>query len=98
MFRKLPELSGDALTLYIDGQPIEANAGETVAAVLLRQEEPWSRLTPVTGSRRAPYCMMGVCFECVADLEEGQSVQTCLLPAREGLRIVRRRGKRGLGG
>jgi D-hydroxyproline dehydrogenase subunit gamma len=96
MFRKLPELPGGALTIYIDGQPIEADPAESVAAVLLRQEEPWSRLTPVTRSRRAPYCMMGVCFECIADMEEGQSVQTCLIPVREGLRIVRRRGKRSL--
>ncbi len=96
MFRKLPEFAGEALTVYIDGQPVEAGSGESVAAVLLRQEEPWSRLTPETRSRRAPYCMMGVCFECIADMEAGRSVQTCLTPVREGLRIVRRLGKRSL--
>ena len=92
MFRKLPDFPGGALTIYIDGQPVQAGPGETVAAVLLRQAEPWSRLTPFTGTWRAPYCMMGVCFECVAELESGRSIQTCLMPAREGLRIVRRRG------
>ena len=96
MFRKLPEFPAEALTLYIDGEPVEAGSGESVAAVLLRQEEPWSRLTPDTRSRRAPYCMMGVCFECVAEMESGRSVQTCLTPARDGLRIVRRLGKRSL--
>ena len=50
MFRKLPEFPGGALTIYIDGQPVEAGPGESVAAVLLRQDEPWSRLTPVTRS------------------------------------------------
>jgi D-hydroxyproline dehydrogenase subunit gamma len=96
MFRKLPEFPAGALTIYIDGQPVEAGPEESVAAVLLRQEEPWSRLTPVTRSRRAPYCMMGVCFECVAEMEAGRSVQTCLIPVRDGLSIVRRRGKRSL--
>jgi hypothetical protein len=96
MFRKLPEFPGGVLIIYIDGQPVEAGPGESVAAVLLRQEKPWSRLTPDTRTRRAPYCMMGVCFECVADLEGGRSIQTCLVPAREGLRIVRRRGQRSL--
>lgn len=96
MFRKLPEFSGEALTIYIDGQPVEAGPGESVAAVLLRQEEPWSRLTPETRTRRAPYCMMGVCFECVAEMEAGRAVQTCLTPVCEGLRIVRRLGKRSL--
>ena len=96
MFRKLPEFPAGGLTIYIDGKRVEAGADECVAAVLLRQEDPWSRLTPQTCSRRAPYCMMGVCFECVADVESGRSVQTCLTPVREGLRIVRRRGKRSL--
>jgi 2Fe-2S iron-sulfur cluster protein len=96
MFRKLPEFPAEILTIYIDGAPVQADSGESVAAVLLRQEDPWSRLTPDTCSRRAPYCMMGVCFECVAEIEAGRSVQTCLTPAREGLRIVRRLGKRSL--
>lgn len=96
MFRKLPDFPAAALTIYIDGRPVEAGSGESVAAVLLRQEEPWSRLTPDTRCRRAPYCMMGVCFECVAEMEAGRSVQTCLTPVREGLRIVRRLGKRSL--
>ena len=96
MFRKLPEFPGQALTIYVDGQPVEAGPGESVAAVLLRQEAPWSRLTPQSGSPRAPYCMGGVCFECVVEMEEGRSIQTCLTPVREGLRIVRLLGKRSV--
>jgi predicted molibdopterin-dependent oxidoreductase YjgC len=96
MFRKLREPQSEALTIYIDGQPVIAAAGETLAAVLLRQEEPWSRVTPVTHSRRAPYCMMGVCFECLAEIDGTASVQTCLTPARAGVRIARPAGKRSL--
>ena len=46
MFRKLPESGAPALTLTIDGEPVAASPGETVAAVLLRQESPASRTTP----------------------------------------------------
>jgi predicted molibdopterin-dependent oxidoreductase YjgC len=97
MFRKLHEPAPDALTIQIDGVPVKAEPGESVAAVLMRQEEPWSRLSPVTGSRRAPYCMMGVCFDCLAEVDGVPSVQTCLKPVREGMKVSRQLGKRRIG-
>jgi D-hydroxyproline dehydrogenase subunit gamma len=94
MFRKLHESGAGSLTIDIDGVPVPAQRGESVAAVLLRQAEPWSRLTPVSGSKRAPYCMMGVCFECLAEVDGVQSVQTCLQLVRDGMRVTRQTGKR----
>lgn len=94
MFRKLNEPQPGGLTIEIDGVLAMAEPGESVAAVLLRQSEPWSRLTPVTHSKRAPYCMMGVCFDCLADVDGVASVQTCLTPVCDGMRVVRQIGKR----
>jgi predicted molibdopterin-dependent oxidoreductase YjgC len=96
MFRKLHDPGPEAVTVYIDGVPATAEAGETLAAVLLRQSEIWARTTPVSGARRAPYCMMGVCFECLAEVDGVASVQTCLTPVRAGMRVERQRGKRSL--
>ncbi|MCJ9670351.1 (2Fe-2S)-binding protein [Neorhizobium sp. SHOUNA12A] len=92
MFRKLHTVGGDALTLLVDGEPCSAEAGESVAAVLLRLDPLWSRTTPVSAVKRAPYCMMGVCFECLA-LVDGVSVQTCLVEVRDGMRIERQLGR-----
>lgn len=97
MFRKLHEPDPQRVTVHIDGVPTLAEPGESVAAVLLRQSEDWSRLTPVSGSRRAPYCMMGVCFDCLAEIDGVASVQTCLKPVCEGMKIKRQRGKRRIG-
>lgn len=97
MFRKLHDPQGAAIALEIDGVAVTAEPGESIAAVLLRQAEPWSRETPVTGSRRAPYCMMGVCFDCLAEVDGVASVQTCLTPVRDGMRITRQLGKRRIG-
>lgn len=94
MFRKLHEPTSNAVTIEIDGVPAAAEPGESVAAVLLRQAEPWSRTTPVTQSKRAPYCMMGVCFECLAEVDGVASVQTCLKPVCDGMRVARQTGKR----
>lgn len=94
MFRKLHEPASGGLTIEIDGVPVAAERGESVAAVLLRQTESWSRLTPVSQSKRAPYCMMGVCFDCLCEVNGVASVQTCLVPVSEGMRVARQIGKR----
>jgi hypothetical protein len=94
MFRKLHEPGPGALTIVIDGVPAEAEPGESVAAVMLRQAEPWCRQTPVSNSKRGPYCMMGVCFECLAVVDGVPSVQTCLRPVSEGMHVERQIGKR----
>jgi hypothetical protein len=95
MFRKLHESHAD-LTIEIDGVAAAAEPGESVAAVLLRQANPWSRMTPVTQLKRAPYCMMGVCFDCLAEIDGVASVQTCLQPVYQGMRVARQVGRRRL--
>ncbi len=96
MFRQLLDSGAQALTLYIDGQAVRAQHGDTVAAVILRQDSPVTRTTPVLGNPRAPYCMMGVCFECLAIVDGVASTQTCMLPARDGMRVERQQGKRSI--
>jgi predicted molibdopterin-dependent oxidoreductase YjgC len=96
MFRKLHDPGANAVTIFIDGVSVTAETGETVAAVLLRQPEGWSRKTPVSESPRAPYCLMGVCFECLAEVDGVASVQTCLTPVQAGMRVVRQQGRRKL--
>lgn len=96
MFRKLHDAGAPALTLTIDGTAVSASPGETVAAVLLRQEPAATRTTPVHESPRAPYCMMGVCFDCLAIVDGVASTQTCLVTVREGMRVQRQFGKRSL--
>lgn len=94
MFRKLYDSVGGGVTVYVDGVPVAAEAEESVAAVLLRQTPLWSRTTPVSETRRAPYCMMGVCFDCLATIDGVPSTQTCLTPVRAGMRIDRQLGRR----
>jgi predicted molibdopterin-dependent oxidoreductase YjgC len=96
MFRKLHDPGPQAVTLFIDGHPVIAELGESVAAVLLRQQEGWSRTTPVSQSQRAPYCMMGVCFECLVEIDGQGSVQSCLTPVANGMRVGRQQGRRSL--
>ena len=96
MFRKLHDPGVNTVTVQIDGLSMIAEAGESVAAVLLRLPDGWSRKTPVSESPRAPFCMMGVCFECLVEIDGQGSVQACMTPVRDGMRIARPSGRRSL--
>ena len=93
MFRKLPERDGQTVTVTVDGDTLRVPAHFTVAAAVLLHGGI-SRTTPVSGSPRAPYCMMGVCFDCLMEIDGAQNRQACLVPVAEGMRIRRQQGAR----
>ena len=96
MFRRLPEAAGKTISLMIDGKDVQARDGDTVAAALLAAGIEYCRTTPVSGARRAPYCMMGVCFECLVSIDGIGNRQACLIPAREGMRVETQTGARAI--
>lgn len=97
MFARLPPEAGDAVTLSIDGKACTARATDTVAAALLASGLGHCRTTGVSGAPRAPYCMMGVCFDCLVTIDGIGNRQACLVHVREGMRVEVQRGKRELG-
>jgi D-hydroxyproline dehydrogenase subunit gamma len=97
MFKREGEGSGRAVSLRIDGREVSASAGDTVAAALLLAGLPHCRTTPVTGAPRAPYCMMGVCFECLVVIDGTGNQQACMVPVRDGMVVERQLGRREVG-
>lgn len=92
LFRTDAPASTPRVTIYFDGAPLRVPAGLSVAAALLANGARATRTTPVGGVLRAPYCMMGVCFECLAVVDGVPSVQTCLVQARPGMVVERQVG------
>jgi predicted molibdopterin-dependent oxidoreductase YjgC len=97
MFQRIGDRLGTDITVTVDGTPLTAKAGDTVAAALLAAGLGASRATPVSGAPRAPYCMMGVCFECLVTIDGVGNRQGCLTPVREGMAIETQKGKREAG-
>ena len=99
MFKRLADASaaGAAVTLAVDGKPVSAREGDTVAAALLAAGIDHCRTTPVSGAPRAPYCLMGVCFECLVTIDGVGSRQGCLIPVRTGMKVETQLGKREAG-
>jgi predicted molibdopterin-dependent oxidoreductase YjgC len=94
MFQRLPESGGATFVITVDGRAVTACAGDSVAAALLAAGFEHCRTTPVSGAPRAPYCMMGVCFDCLVTVDGVGNRQGCMVRIREGMRIETQQGKR----
>ena len=92
--RRLPaDAAGDeSFTFVLDGEPIPACHGETIATALLAAGRRTLRRTAKRDDPRGLYCVMGVCWEC-AVLLEGQTVRACITPAAPGLSVETVRGR-----
>ena len=71
----------------LNGAPLQVPLGSSVAAALLSAGVKRFRNSPVSGTGRAPYCMMGVCFECLLEIDGVPNRQGCLVALREGMDI-----------
>jgi D-hydroxyproline dehydrogenase subunit gamma len=96
MFRRI-DRGAKTLRLEFDGRSLEAVEGDSVAAALLAAGVTSLRDTPVSGAPRAPYCMMGVCFDCLVEIDGVPNRQACLTLVTDGMVVTRQRGARGVG-
>ena len=78
-----------SVQLMIDDEICVAEEDELLAAVLLRQHVRIVRRHPVDGSPRAPFCMMGVCFECLVEVDGITNQQACMIRVKGGMRVSR---------
>ena len=77
--------------ITIDGQPVEAHLGESVAAVLMAEGSPATRTT-VRGQPRGVFCGMGVCFDCLVVVDGVPNTRACMTWVADGMRIERQNG------
>jgi D-hydroxyproline dehydrogenase subunit gamma len=82
---------GPRVGILLDGEPVEAYAGDTVAAVLLARGEIATRTTP-GGEPRGIFCGMGVCFDCLMIIDGVPNTRACMTWVREGLDARRQDG------
>jgi D-hydroxyproline dehydrogenase subunit gamma len=94
MFKRLRDCETQAVNMTVDGRAFSACAGDTVAAALLANGIAHNRTTPVSGAPRLPYCMMGVCFDCLVTIDGAGNKQACLVVVRDGMKIETQNGKR----
>jgi D-hydroxyproline dehydrogenase subunit gamma len=82
----------DAVVISFEGRDLTVPAGISVAAALLSGGVSDFRSSAVGDVPRAPYCMMGVCFECLVEIDDVPARQSCLIPVQNGMKIKRQAG------
>ncbi len=85
----LPESA--QVTIFFEGRPIAARAGEPVAAALLAAGIKALRITRRRHEPRGIFCALGRCTDCVMVVDGVPNTRTCTTTVREGMQ-VRRQG------
>ncbi len=96
MFRPRPDSRQATISVEVEGRIVRVPAGASAAAAVLVAGLSSIRETPVGAAERGPYCMMGVCFDCLAEIDGVPNRQSCMIAARPGMRIRRQRGARAV--
>jgi predicted molibdopterin-dependent oxidoreductase YjgC len=94
MFKRADGDARRSVTIHVEGKPVNAREGDSVSAALLASGLDVRRSTAVSGATRLPYCMMGVCFDCLVTIDGVGNRQGCLVPVADGMLIEVQKGKR----
>lgn len=78
----------EAFDILVDGAAIPAYPGETVAGALLAAGIGVLRATVETGRGRGQFCGMGVCYDCLVEIDGRASLRACMTAAAPGMRIA----------
>ncbi|MCA1670299.1 MAG: (2Fe-2S)-binding protein [Thermomicrobia bacterium] len=87
-----PPPAAETIQIIVDGEPLEARAGEPVAATLLAHGRRVCRTTIHTGEPRGVFCAIGLCGDCTMQVDGVPGVRVCVTPVRAGMRVETQRG------
>ena len=89
MFKTIGNAQRRLIALTIDGKTVSVPADISVAAALLYLGIVPMRRTVPTQAPRAPYCMMGVCCECLIEIDGAPNERACQVTVRQGMQLKR---------
>lgn len=69
-----------------DGEQIEAPAGASIAAALIASDRIAWRDTR-DGAKRGLFCGIGVCFDCLVEVNGESGQRACMIPLQQGMRV-----------
>lgn len=75
--------------LTINQQRVSVPAGVSVWAAMAQSGQTTTRLSSVSEQPRAAYCAMGVCFECLVEIDGVPDRQACLTRVQDGMSVSR---------
>ncbi|MCG8618751.1 MAG: (2Fe-2S)-binding protein [Desulfobacterales bacterium] len=96
MYKQQPSKPGGKVSIELDGQQLAVPEGISVAAAVLGHgDDHHCRCSVIGGEKRAPYCLIGVCHECLMEIDGKPYQQACLVTVREGMKVNKQLFKGG---
>lgn len=93
MFKPYPSDNRKTVSIDFEGARLNVPAGITVAAAVMGYSgENYIRRSPASGEKRAPFCFMGVCHECLMQIDGIPDQQACIIEVKDGMSIRRQIG------
>ena len=77
-----------AVRIVLDGEAFDGVVGQTIAGVLLANGVLGWRTTSRHARPRGVFCGIGVCFDCIAEVNGLPDVRTCQRRANDGDVVV----------
>lgn len=92
--RRLPATTtGRQLVRFtFNGQELEAFQGDSVAVALAAADQRVLRWTARRGEPRALFCNMGICFDCLVEIDGCPGSRACCTRVTEGMSVRSQRG------
>ena len=88
MFRKLNE-DLPKVRISFEGEEILVDTNQSVASALVAEGFKYFRSSLKNQQPRGVFCMMGVCFECLLEINGRINQQACMIPVSENMVIKR---------
>jgi predicted molibdopterin-dependent oxidoreductase YjgC len=87
--KRVATRKGPSIALSLDGEPIQATAGDSVLAALLTHGFVLRRLE-FGDEPRAGFCLMGACQDCWVWSAAGGRIRACTTPVAAGMELFTR--------
>jgi predicted molibdopterin-dependent oxidoreductase YjgC len=76
------------VTVLVDGMPVSAHAGETLATVFAAAGTAVLRATRFAGAPRGLYCGIGYCHDCLVTVDGRENRRACMTIVADGMKVA----------
>jgi predicted molibdopterin-dependent oxidoreductase YjgC len=79
---------GEQIRITVDGRPVDCYVGESVAAAMIAERGDLTLRRTGDGEPRGLFCGMGVCFECLVEVDGSANTRACMTWVADGMRVA----------
>ena len=85
-------MSKNIIAFTLDGVPLIATCGQSIAAAMINNSIRINRTTRIEGSPRGIFCGIGSCFDCLVVVDGIANQRACITEVQSGMKIETQHG------